>query len=195
MDDTPDAISSKAVENIITPETEQHGTYEAGFVMHVETQTTAYTKRHKGFSSLVRMHENGQIDDGQFIAAQTIVIVAEKAGNDVGVRGASLEARVDNSGGNRDLIIEHIQSVRDEIAYNKWRRTLPMPRRLILDMLLVNRPLAATARKYKMGWPRARKLFVQSLDRFIDIRERVAEQVDEQDLDAAHKRLALDFGE
>lgn len=176
---------------LVTPEAEQHGDYHDEFVMHVETQTLARTKRNRGMSSLVRMHAHGQLTDEQFVSCEIIIRVAEQIGRNASLRGASMEARVDCSRSGSDALLERIEVVRDEMAYTRWRSRLPMPRRMILDMLLVDRPLAATARRYHVGWPKARRQFLIALDEFSRIREAMRRQVDEDDLSAAHSRLAL----
>jgi len=105
------------------------------------------------------------------------------------VRGASLEARVDNSGAGRDILIEQIGLVRIEMAYTRWRLQLPVPRRMFLDMVTSGQPLFRTARRYGMGWPRASRLLIKALDRWIDLREKMVREVDERDVENAHKRV------
>jgi hypothetical protein len=63
-------------------------------------------------------------------------------------------------------------------------------------MVLVDRPLATTARIYGMRWETrngrtgARTLFINALDLWCDLRERVGRDVDERDLNQAHARIA-----
>lgn len=177
-------------EPIVPIEAESHGEYVSEDVMHVETGTRAPTKRRKSISSLVRMHQTGKLDNAQFEAAMRIARIAERIEGQVGVRCASLEGRVDCSSGNRDVLLERLGQVRDEIAYTRWRRQLPLPRRMILDMILVDRPLATTARIHGKRWERARETFIRALDLFTELRSRVSKDVDERDLFAAHARLA-----
>jgi hypothetical protein len=183
-------------EPIITLETERQGWYEDEFVMHVETGTKAQTKRRKSISSLVRMHESGSIDNAQFEAALRIAGVAERIERSVAVRCASLEARVDCSSGNRDVLVEQLNQVRDEATYSRWRRRIPLPRRMILDMILVDRPMATTARTHGVRWEDrngnkgARSLLLDALDLWCDLRERVSKEIDEQDITRAHARIA-----
>lgn len=175
---------------LVSPFTARHGNYVDDNVMHVETGTIAPTKRNKGLSSLVRMHQTGKLTNEQYEAAIRIARVAERIERSVAVRCASLEARVDNSGGSRNVLIEALSQVRDEMAYTRWRRLLPLPRRMILDMLLVDRALSTTARIYGMDWPRGRRLLVNALDLWIDLRGRVQKEVDDRDVFQAHARLA-----
>ena len=122
-------------------------------------------------------------------AAQQIKIAHEIVTGGVSVRGASLEARVDNSGAGRDILIEQIGLVRIEMAYTRWRLQLPVPRRMFLDMVTSGQPLFRTARRYGMGWPRASRLLIKALDRWIDLREKMVREVDERDVENAHKRV------
>lgn len=183
-------------EPLITKQTERHGDYDDEFVMHVETGTQVRTKRNRGISSLVRMHNSGHLDNAQYEAALRIARIAENIERAVSVRCASLEARIDCSCAGRDALVEHLARVRDEIAYSRWRIRIPLPRRMILDMILVDRPLATTARMYGMRWETrggrkgARDLFIGALDLWCDLRERVGKDVDESDLGRAHARIA-----
>jgi hypothetical protein len=64
-----------------------------------------------------------------------------------------------------------------------------MPRRMVLDMVLCDRGLKATARVYGMGWPRAKVMLSDALDLWADIYERVSKDIDERDVAASHARL------
>lgn len=182
-------------EPIITDETRRHGGYVEEDVMHVETGTRVPTLRRRSISSLVRMHQTGKIDNAQYEAALRIARVAERMERDVGVKGSSV-ARVDCSSTARDALVEYLGQVRDEAAYGRWRRLIPLPRRMILDMVLVDRPLATTARIYGKRWESGkhikggRELFIDALDLWIDLRDRVGKQIDERDLIFAHARIA-----
>ncbi len=175
-------------EPIVTSETLKHG-YVAEDVMHIETGTRAPTYRRRSISSLVRMHKTGRIDNAQYEAAIRIARVAEKMERDVGIRGSSV-ARVDCSSTARDALVEHLSQVRDEATYSRWRRLIPLPRRMILDMVLVDRPLATTARIHGVRWEKARRQFLDALDLWCDLRKRVSREIDEHDLMIAHARIA-----
>lgn len=183
-------------EPIITPEMKQQGGYHDETVMHVETGTRVETKRRRSISSLVRLHQTGTLDNAQYEAAMRIARVAERIESSVGVRGSSVEARVDCSSAGRDVLFEHLSQVRDEAAYTRWRRLLPLPRRMILDMILVDRPLSTTARIHGKRWETrggikgACDMFVSALDLWIRLREQVGREIDERDLLAVHARLA-----
>lgn len=181
-------------EPIITDEARRHGGYVTEDVMHVETGTRAPTFRRKSISSLVRLHQTGRIDNVQYEAALRIARVAERMERDVGVRGSSV-ARVDCSNTARDALVEHLGQVRDEATYGRWRRLIPLPRRMILDMILIDRPLATTARLYGKRWESTgrtkggREMFTDALDLWTDLRDRIGRQIDERDLLTAHARL------
>lgn len=182
-------------EPIITPETRRQGGYGREDVMHVETGTLATTFRRRSISSLVRMHQTGSLDNAQYEAALRIARVAERLERDVGVRGSAAEARVDCSSTARDALVEHLGQVRDEATYNRWRLRIPLPRRMILDMILLDRPLAMTARVHGVRWESrghtkgGRELFTDALDLWIDLRESVGRQIDERDLTVARARI------
>lgn len=175
---------------IVTPEAEQHGDYRDEFVMHVETQTLARTKRNRVASPFLALYERGTIDKDQYGAALEIAAAAEMITCSVSIRSARLAARVDNSGAADDALVEKLATVRLEVAYTLWRSRLPMPRAMFVDMIVHPGSLKAIARRHGMGWPRAKRLLIRALDRWNDIRERVARNIDQEDLDAAHKRLS-----
>ncbi len=182
-------IERETGEPILTPEALAQGDFEAAFVPdHITGQVTK-TMRRKSSSSMARMHDKGEITGDQWAASQEIALVAEMIERSVSVRGASLEARVDGSGSGRDVLVERLHMVRMERAYTQWRQYLPMPKRMVIDMVLGDRELFVTARVHGMGWPRARRLLLGALDRWIDIRERVWRDVDERDVLARYARI------
>lgn len=168
-------------EPIMTPEAEAHGDFDDVFVPD-EGGQLARTKRRRSASSMARMHERGQITGDQHAAAMEIALVAELIERSVTVRGASFESRVDGSGSSRDALVERLAMVRLERAYSDWRRFLPIPRRMVIDMVLADRDLFATARVFRVSWPTARKRLIAALDRWCDIRERTWRDVDERDV-------------
>lgn len=177
---------------LVTPEAETHGDYRLQFVMHIETYTLAYTSRNHEFTPFDDLLDRGTITKEQYEAAMQIQMVSERIGRSVSVRGASLEARVDNSGGNSSMFLaERLIDVQLEMAFTRWRQRLPVPRSMILDMVLMSGPLFRKARSYGIGWPKARKRLKNALDNWITERDRVAKEVDDQDLTAAYHRLGL----
>lgn len=172
-----------------TAETARHGDYNEEFVMHVETMTVTTATRNRQQSSLKLMHERGSLSAAQYVAALDIATVAERIERSVAVRGASLEARVDTFPGRRDVLFERLAHVRREAAYTKWRQRLPMPRRMVIDMVLADRDMKATARVYRMGWPRAQRLLRNALDTWIELAEEAIKQIDADDMMRAHARI------
>lgn len=177
-------------EPLIPAEAEANGAYDDGFVVHVETNTKAWTKRNRTSSAITVMHQRGQLTPEQFSAAQEIAFVAEAIARNVGVTCASMEARVDHAGSGRDALVERLSAVRREQTYNRWRQTLPMPRRLVLDMLLSPRAMVASARIHNVPWRKARACMIDALDRWNAIGELVRREIGERDVDAAHARIA-----
>ena len=174
---------------IITAETEKQAEYRDVFVRHVETDTLARTKVNSTKSPFMAMYNAGTIDKDQYAASLEIAQIAELIQSSVSVRGASLEARVDCSAGNRDLLVESLSVVRQQIAYGMWRDGLPMPRRMFLDMIVDQRPLVDTARRYKTNWRTARRKLIQQLDRWLNIVDNVVRRIDADDVRAAHRRV------
>lgn len=174
---------------LITPETDSHGDYSDEFVMHAESYTLARTKRNNAVSPIEFLFRRGAIDNEQLDAAEQVEMAHGIITSGVTVRGSNLDARVDNSGASRDALVEQIAMVRLEMTYSRWRRRIKRKPAMIVDMLTGRRSLADIARSHKTGWPRARQLLIDALDAWIEIREKVARDVDQEDLDAAHKRL------
>lgn len=138
---------------------------------------------------LSRMYERGELSDDQWRASTEIAAVAEMIELDVCVRGASLEARVDNAGASRDHLIESLGRVRLERTYTRWRNQLPMPRRMYLDMILSNRSLVATARVYGQPWRKARQRMLTALNAWDSIKEVVWKDTDAEDVAAIYAKL------
>lgn len=171
-----------------TPESERHGGFVEVTVV-ADDRSQATVKRRKSSSGLIRLYENGHITAEQFAAALKIASIIESIEKVTSIRSASLEARVDYSASAKDVLIENISSVRDEMAYSIWRAKLPMPKRMVIDMLVFDRPLAATARVYKVSWVKARCVLRDALDCWISVRDDFERLVDVDDLKAAHYRL------
>lgn len=174
---------------LVTPEAEQHGEYSQSDVLHEETNTRIVTKRNLTVSPIELLHRRGTITEDQFKAAIEIEMAHRITTGDVAIRSASLEARVDNSGAARDVLFERLAMVRIERMYSRWRVFIPVPRQMILDMVLGRGGIAKIAMSYGVGYRRAKKLLETALDSWIAIREDVVKTVDERDLEAAHYRL------
>lgn len=177
---------------LVTPEAERHGDYRHETLFEVDDSGAVNriaATRNRQASSLGQLHESGKLTDDQFFAAQRIAWVAERLERNANTSCASMEARVDCSGSGKDVLVETLHAVRLERAYSEWRLRLPMPRRMIVDMVIADRALKVTARVYGMGWPRAFRLLRNSLDLWDEIFERVRETIEQSDVDDAHSRL------
>ena len=135
------------------------------------------------------LYEHGSINEDQYDAAMEIARVAEEITRTIGLRSASLEARVDNSGSAKNLLIESLSRVQLEATYNAWRSQLPMPRRMIIDLALGSGTIAASARRYRMRRAKVRKILIKALDSWIGLREKVREQIEASDVEAMHLRV------
>lgn len=174
---------------LLTPEAERKGNFSAEFVMHLETQTLAWTKRNRNDSPLFELLARGSISQEQYSAGVEIAEVIETITRPVSLRCASLEARVDNGAGGKDELVERLRQVRLEMTYSRWRCRLPHPKRLVIDMLTRRGSLARRARRHGMDWPRAKRMLIRALDRWLDLRSKVAELVDETDIENAQRRI------
>lgn len=166
----------------ITPETASHGDYVDSFVHHAETNTKTQAKRNRMTSSLAAMHDKGQITGVQFSAALEIARVAEMIERAVSIKGQEIRERVDGGGAGIGPLEEKLTLVRLDRAYTKWRYRLPMPKRMIIDMLVQDQALKSTARSYGMGWPKARARLIFALDRWESVKEWAWDNTDEDDL-------------
>jgi len=178
----------RAEDAIMPAEAMARGDYAEVTIVEAERSSQATVLRAKDRSPLLDLRNRGVISDEQYAAACEIATVVERMEATVGIRSASLEARVDNSGAARDLLIETLSQVRREVAYSLWRQWLPYPKRMVIDMVVLQRPTFATARRYKMGLPKAKARLIRALDNWDDAKERVRKMLDEQDVLAAHQR-------
>lgn len=174
-----DAIERDRSQPLVTPEAEQHGDYRSTDVMHVETQTRAVTKRNMMQSALRDMRDRGGITREQFLASLQIASAIEAIERAVSISSSVIEYRVDCKASSRDYFIENLHAVRTQVAYTKWRITLPTPKRMIIDMILYDRNLVRIAHKYRTPWRTARKFLIDALDRWDQIFDDVASDIDE----------------
>lgn len=138
--------------------------------------------------ALARLFESGAIDKDQLAWACEIAMVAEGIERDVAVRVVSYEPRIDHeTHGGIVLALEGVMRVRREMAYGRWRRMLPMPKRLVLDMI-VGEPIgfSMAARRYGIRHQRAKSILIAAIDRWPDCIEWACKRVDADDVAAAH---------
>lgn len=169
------------------PEVFNHGDY-ADVTVVAEDQSQATVRRNRMTNPMLALYERGSITEEQFEASVQIARVAEIISQAVGMRSASLEARVDNSGSAKDLLIEHIGRVRLEATYSAWRQTLPMPRRMVIDLVTGSVSLTVSSRRYRMRKRKAKVILVDALERWIKLREKIESEIEEQEVIAAHFR-------
>ena len=170
------------------PEILQHGTYQAEIVQY-DNGSLCRVLRNIATSPITAMYQRGGLTDERYRAATQIAMVAEYLESSVGVRGQMIDARVDNARGNADVLLEKLSWVRMQSTYSEWRNRLPMPKRAVLDMVTVQRPLTGTARAYNWTWARARNELLDALDRWNDIMDTKADRIDEQAVARIHYRL------
>lgn len=174
-------------EDTVTPEAKRHGLTES--LVRDEEGRTWQSYRRKSRSALAYMRERGKLSDDEFYSAQRIAEIAEMLERTVAVSSASLEARVDCTGSARDALNESLYRVRAEAAYTEWRSKLPLPRRMVIDMVTQDAGLKAIAREHNMGWPRAQRVLKDALGLWPDILAKHVKRIDQDDLDRQHARL------
>lgn len=176
--------------NAPNPFTMNHGDYRDGFVTDVETGQKAKAYRRRVTSSLARLNMRGVITDDQLYAAQEVALIAERIGRDVCVTVASLTGRVDCEGSGKDHAIEGLNRVRSERAYSEWRLALPIPRRMVLDMVIEDHQLVAIARRHNRDWRTAIGILKNALDNWHERKREAFDRIDQDDVDMAVRRIA-----
>lgn len=139
--------------------------------------------------SLARMAMLGTINADELAAACEIIDIARMIERGVSMRGTSLEARVDNSGSGRDQLVEGLNRIRSEVAYTAWRQHIPMPRAMILDMIVRDKPYVAAARAYGVNYRTARKRLITALRMWFDLKEAAVRDVTDDAVLAVYARL------
>ncbi len=182
-------IRRRPGEPLLPAEAEAHGIYDNRMVVHIETGTCVQTKRNRQQSALALMHERGAIAPAQFEAALQIARIAESIERAVSLRGSRLEPRVDFGGSARDMLTERLSQVRLEVTYNRWRDRLPMPRRMVIDMVIGDRDLVGTARLHNLPWREARRRLIAALDLWLELRDAVWREVDGESAGRVYRRL------
>lgn len=140
--------------------------------------------------ALARLYESGAITIDQLAWASEIAMTAEAIERDVAVRTASLETRIDLEGRPHVALVEGVMRVRREQAYGRWRKMLPTPKRMVLDMI-VGEPIGFTvaARRYGVHQRKARRLLISAIDRWPDCMDWACKMVSREDVVMAHARL------
>lgn len=116
--------------------------------------------------ALIQLHRNGTIDKDQLEWAAQIANVYRSLEADVAIKVASLEARVDQSrGGGRAA--EGVLRVRMHLAYGYWRDMLPMPKQMVLDMIVGDAiGYSVAAKRHRVHNRKARRELIAAIDRW-----------------------------
>jgi hypothetical protein len=116
--------------------------------------------------SLAQLERNGTITKDQREWTVQIANVHRSIEADVGVKVASLEARVDEST-RSPAIAERIHRVRMHRAYAIWRDLLPTPKTLVLDMVVGDAiGYTVAARRHRVHNRRAKRVLMESINRW-----------------------------
>lgn len=157
------------------------------------TPETHEAARRRSQGALARLYASGAIDADQLAAAVEIAGVAERIQADVSIKTASLETRIDAGRLRDDKLYERLRHVRHEYAYHDWRREVAGlgPIGAVLDML-VGEPdgFTVVARRYRMHNRRAKALLLAALSAWPEHLRSAYRMVSQEQLDAAHARLA-----
>lgn len=133
-------------------------------------------------SPLMRMYQNGKISLEELAAAEQIADVIEMRERAVAPKTAMLEARVDCSGAGKDVLVEGLRRIRYEVAFSIWRDKIPVPKRMIMDMIQTNQSYTQQAQKYGLNWRTARKRLLTSLQLWIQLIEETQKNVSVRDV-------------
>lgn len=154
--------------------------------LHGTPETHAKASRSQE-GALARMYRSGSIDIDQLAAAAEIAAIARRITADVTIGTVSLETRVDQSrrGG---AFYERLGQVRREVAYTRWRASLPEPGP-VLAMIVEDVGVATAARRWRMRNARARALLVNALDWWGEQVSAAIKEIDDATLAAAHAGL------
>ena len=182
------AAEERKGQRIVTPEAEASGLNKE-WVRNLDDGTVTETYRRRSTSSLERLEARGVITDMQLQAARDIAEVAERIERQVGVKTASLMARVDCEGSGRDPHYESLTRVRYERAYSDWRLKLPLPRRMVLDMVTEDHQLAAIGVRHGKHWRAAIETLKRALDKWEECKDDAFNRIDQDDVDSSQARL------
>jgi hypothetical protein len=144
-------------------------------------------------SPLVRMYQLGKIDADDLAAAQEISHVIEMIERDVSVRGMTLDDRVDCNGAGHNVLVEGLRRIRAEVAYHEWRKIIPTPKRMIIDMIVSDVSYVRQAKRYGMRWETARKRLISALRIWHECHAKATKLIDRDDVEAVYQRLGEQF--
>jgi hypothetical protein len=149
-------------------------------------ETHAHLARRQ-HGALARLYCSSTLDRDQLAYAEMIRRIAEQIRDQVAVRTASLETRVDVSrrGGQ---FFESLAMVRDEQAFTAWRSWLQRPA-LVLDIIIEDLGLAAAARRHHLHHRKAAQLLILALNAWPMFSAEARSAINEESLARAHERL------
>ncbi len=138
---------------------------------------------------LERMYQQGTITLEDLAASQQIQSVVETLSRAASIRLGSLEMRVDYSASARDVLVESLARIRLEVTYSLWRKALPQPAGLILQMICSTYSYVAAAKHYSVDFRTARKLLITSLRDWQSIWADTCKTLDREDVNYVYARL------
>jgi hypothetical protein len=143
--------------------------------------------------ALIQLHRNGTIDKDQLEWATQIANVYRSLEAEVGVKVASLEARVDQSGRGAGLAAEGVYRVRMHLAYGYWRQALPAPKQMVLDMIVGDAiGYTVAAKLYRVHNRKAKRFLIEAINRWPLCVAHAFSLVDQHMVDAVNEGQAVD---
>ena len=139
---------------------------------------------------LSRLYMAGKLSADQFAWAIEIGEIFDLIAADVSVSIVKYEPRIDCESSGRDILVEGILRVRREVAYTWWRKTIPAPSGLILDILTGERcSLSRSSMLHGMHRRRGLRNLLAALDLWPDAVDYAEQKIDAAELAAAHAGL------
>jgi hypothetical protein len=138
---------------------------------------------------LQRLYLRGAITLDDLAAAEQIQSVMETLSRAASIRIGSLEMRVDCSASSRNVLVEYLARVRLEVAYSLWRKSLPRPAGLVLQMVCSNLPYTSVAKHYHTDPRTARKTLISALRDWQQIWHDTCKSLDRDDVENVYARL------
>jgi hypothetical protein len=138
--------------------------------------------------TLARLFEKGRLTIHQLAAAERIRQVHGRLTGDVAIGTVSFETRVDNSSHGAEFF-EALGAVRAEIAYGRWRTAMAGRLPLMLALVIEERSVSDAARQARVRPETALKQLSFALDLWDELTGEACRAVDDEDLEAAHRRL------
>lgn len=175
-------------EGIVTPETLAQGGLEKIIAPNGANRDT--TLKRRTASSLARLESRGVITSEQLWAAQEIALEAERLEAPLRAKTMGMVDRVDCGGSARDPHAESLHRVRMARAYSTWRLRIPLPRRMVIDMVMQDYRLAAIAASYNRSWRKAIVVLKYCLDMWAEEKRAAFDGIDQEDVDAAIAKVA-----